>query len=164
MRFFSLFFLVGLLALLVEVLLSYYFESIPFLVPNSTMILAVYLAFYEATPLGALLSFVFGLLRDAATTTILGPWAGTSVVAFTATILFAHRVFIQSGMNIAISVFAATAVGEIVYYGLRKGVDPLNFRPIHHLVLCAFLSAAIAPLLFSQLKRFFKKKVKLGLG
>jgi len=83
--------------------------------PNFSIILLVYLAFYEQNVFGALCAFLLGLQLDFCTGLLLGPWAGAFVLVFSCVAYLTQRFFMQSVFTLMGTVLVSTIVTHIAY-------------------------------------------------
>lgn len=129
-----------------------------FLVPNLLIILVVFLAFFDGTPLGAGLSFLLGLELDIYNGILLGPWAGSYVVVYGVLAFLSQRIFVETALAAFVVVLFSSLLANLVYVVLT-----FDFRPVGHsillpLLLEAALSGVIAPAGLALLRRLLVKR------
>jgi cell shape-determining protein MreD len=118
----------GVLGILFQGTVLKMFFGINFFVPHLLLMLAVLLAFIEPNPFGAIMCFLLGILSD-----------------------FSRFVV----------VFLSSLVASIVYLGLElqfKQIDSSVFSLSWSLLLEAFVTACIAPLLFPFVGSFLQTR------
>ena len=150
MRKFLLILLLGVLALLIP---GTVFRTVfpQLTAPNLLVVLLVYLAFYEASAVGALLAFLLGLQLDFCSGTLLGPWAGSYVIVFALLVLCSRRIFIESGLVVCLAVGIAALMTAFAYHVmlvLVYGMARVESAAISTALVEAGLSALLAPFLF----------------
>jgi rod shape-determining protein MreD len=151
-------FAIGLILFLFQILLEFHLHPYPFLTPNLLLILVVYLGFFEVSPLGALLSFLLGIIFDLGTGTLLGPWAGSFVAVFTTLALLSQRIFVHSPLSSAASSFVSSLIANLSYSLLVQGVRKVGAGSVWDFVGEAFVTALVTPLLFAVLGKVSKER------
>jgi rod shape-determining protein MreD len=130
------------------------------LIPNLVVIVVVALACYRVTPMGALQAFMLGLLFDLISArTLIGPHAAACTVVFGLVSLFSQRLFLESWLTIAGTVFSAVMVSELVYLVLVSQFARIDGFLLELLTLTPFealVSAIFAPFLFIILKPWLR--------
>ena len=124
-----------------------------FTIPNLVLVLVVFLGFFEASPLGAVLAFVIGLGADLCSGVAIGPTAGAYSAVFGVIVALSARLFVDSALAIGISVFLSSIVGNLVFLLLGYHFSLTVGSGASAIVWEAILSAGIAPVLFPFLKR-----------
>lgn len=147
----------GLLAVFVQgTLLKSVLPELP--VPDLLLILVVYLAFYDSSPLGAVLTFVLGLQFDLFSEMLLGPRAGSLVIVYGVLAALSQRLFVESLFAAFVSVFLSSVVNSVVYIILLSDAKPTHAYFFYIALLEALFTALIAPFLFKGLKRILQRK------
>lgn len=127
--------------------------------PNLCLVIVVYLGVYEATPLGAALSFFVGLLFDLSSGQLIGPWSGAFSAVFGILAQGGRRMFIDSSLTIIFIVFIASLGGSIVYLFLLSQFH-LRSSDIFSMVLVgtACMTGILSPALFIILRKLLVKR------
>lgn len=151
----------GVLGILFQGTVLKMFFGINFFVPHLLLMLAVLIAFIEPNIFGAVMCFLLGLLSDLAGVVLIGPWSAAFVVVFVAVSFFSQKLFYESGVTSFIVVFLSSLVASSVYLGLElqfKQIDASVFSLSWSLLLEAFVTACIAPLLFPFVGSFLQTR------
>jgi len=128
------------------------------LVPNLCLIMGVFLAFYEVSTLGAIITFFIGLELDLFSGVRIGPWAGTLVLLFGLIACFAQRIFVESAFAGILAVFFASLTSSIIYLLFVLDRTPINTMLLWHIFGEAVFTAILAPLFFKILKKILYKR------
>lgn len=126
-----------------------------FPVPNLLMLLVVFVAFTEPTPLGACVAFGIGLLLDLSTGVLLGPWASAFIVLFGVLASLSQHLFVDSWFATAIVAFGASVVTSGLYLVLLYQFKPTSQQLVSSLFLEGLLTAVIAGPTLALLRRIF---------
>ncbi len=156
-------FILGLIAIL---FVSTVFK--PFLpnmvAPNLTVIILVYLAFFEASALGAFLSFMLGLELDLCSAGLLGPWAGVYALTFLLLYITSRRIFVESFLVLMVATFVASFTTTIFHHCFIMIVREktiLEAGVVSDAMLEGVITALIAPFLIKLFKSIpFRRKSK----
>ncbi len=128
------------------------------LVPNLLVVILVFISFYEASVLGAILAFFLGLLLDLYGAVLLGPWSGAFVATFAFFGLMSRRMFVDSPLAVAFVSFWSFLLTHFVYLVLVFEVRPVNFGSAWQFIGKALVTAIVAPLMIAALKRILVKR------
>ena len=145
----------GLVALLLvsTVFKPFFPEAIA---PNLMVMILVYLAFFEASALGAFLAFMLGLELDLCSAGLLGPWAGVYVLVFLSLYVTSRRIFVESFLVLMVATFVASFTTTVFHHCFLMIVREraiLEAGVISDALLEAFITALIAPFLIRLFKR-----------
>lgn len=151
--------ILGFVSILIESFLHFFLGSASDVVPNFTLMIVVYLGFYEATPLGALLSFILGLELDLSSGILIGPWAGVFTLIFGSLAVLSQRIFIDSALSASVAIFVANMIGSGLYLIVTYSSGSSNARTFWEIVIEAVATAVVAPILFSLLNKKIIKKL-----
>ena len=149
--------LLGALALVVQgtILKSIFPELVT---PVFVISLVVFLGFYEASALGAVLAFVLGLQLDMFTGILLGPWAAAFVVTFFVLASLSQRLFVDSALAAFVVVCAACMLSSTIYILLFFKLEAISWLVVWRLLIEAFVSALFAPFLLRLVRRLLLKR------
>lgn len=153
--------ILGMLGILVQGTFLKYGFSPNWIVPNFLLIFVVYLSFYEATPFGAVLSFLLGIEFDLASGELLGPHAASMAVVFGFLSSVTQRIFVDSVLAVFLAVFLSSMFAHLIYVILL-----FEFKPSQSLLSLlvefslpeALLTALVAPVMFSILRRLLLQR------
>lgn len=151
----------GVIAVLFQGTVLKMFFGINFFVPHLLLMLTVLLAFIEPNPFGAIMCFLLGLLSDFSSVVLIGPWSAAFVIVFVIVSNFSQKLFYESGVTAFIVVFLSSLLASIVYLGLElqfKQIDSSVLSLSWSLLLEAFVTACIAPLLFPYVGSFLQTR------
>lgn len=154
--------LLGFVAVFVQgTLLHSLFPHI--IAPNFLMILNVFLAFYEVTITGAVISFIYGLQYDLYSGVLLGPWAGAFVVIFGVLASLSQRLFVEAGLAAFILVCVSSVIGNLIYLILIFEFRPFPQDVWFQIISEAVLTGVFAPVLMHLMRRLFSERAR-GVG
>lgn len=132
------------------------------LVPNFSIMIAVFLGVFEPTIAGAFLAFSIGLIYDFASGDILGPWCGACVTVFGFLSQVARRMFVDTSVLAALLVFGGALFGFTVYLLLLRQLTIYWSDFSFQLIGCSVASAACSPMLYPIFKRYFKRQTGIS--
>lgn len=132
------------------------------LVPNLPLIVVVYLGFNEANRFGALMAFLVGLELDLYSGILLGPWAGTFVVVFTALSIISQRLFVDSLTVVFLATFLSSLVSCLLFVLLSSQFNPTLAGGVSISFLEALISGVCAPLVFLLLQQVLPWRKQLS--
>jgi rod shape-determining protein MreD len=164
MRLFLLYFLVGIFLILLQ---STFLHLLPFgpVVPDLVLVLCVYLGLYHPTVGAAVGSFVLGYSIDVVSSRLLGlnAFAMTLVflsVYFSSRTIWLHHPVVSS----MIVLFAALIKGGalVLLWAVFLSAEGFWLGAAKYLIMEAVVAAALAPLVFSLLRRGDSYMKKLG--
>ena len=124
-----------------------------FFVPNLLLVIVVFLGFYEVTPAGASIVFLLGLEADLCSGVLLGPSAAAFAATFGILASFSSRLFVESSIAIAIGVFGAALVSNVIYLSLLYEFSDAVRHSFLAIANDALVTAIVAPFFFPLLKR-----------
>ena len=149
--------LAGLVAILVQgAVLRSIFPSL--IIPNLILIIVVYLAFYEPTPLGSVLVFLLGIEFDLSSAKLLGPWAGAFILVFLLFSLLSQRLFVESVLAAIVVTFIACLAASGAYVLLAREFNPAGSHSITNALVEAFFTAICAPLVLRLLRKLNRRR------
>ena len=146
----------GLIGILIQGTLLRQVLVPSWVMPSFLIIFVVYLAFYEATPLGAILAFALGLEFDLASGELIGPHAASMAVVFGFLSSITQRIFVDSVFAVFLAVFVSSMFSHLVYVILLFEFKPsktLFDLLIEFSLPEAFVTALLAPIVFSLLRK-----------
>jgi rod shape-determining protein MreD len=151
-----------ILGLYLQTLVGFYLPSLDYLRPNLLCILVVFVALHEPTAAGAFLAFFVGTLFDLASGSVIGPWAGAFVLVFGLLSAVTQQLFVQSILTVVAAVFFSSVLGTLSYQLLSFEMVSPSHRSFWGVLVEATVTAAIAPLVFGVLRKFFGRRGRLG--
>ncbi|NMC63092.1 MAG: rod shape-determining protein MreD [SAR324 cluster bacterium] len=107
---------VTLIALILQSTLLKFFLPSQF-IPNICLIFVLFLAFYEVSIVGAVLTFLVGLLFDVNSGVLLGPWSAAFSATFCVLSLLSRRIFLDSFLASSLLAFASGVFATAIYLG-----------------------------------------------
>jgi rod shape-determining protein MreD len=155
MKLFLLFFLMGLLLVLLQTTFLHLLPLGP-VVPDLILVLFVYWGLYHPTVGAVLGSFALGYSVDVMSSPILGLNAFAMSLVFLAVYLSSRNIWIHNPIVSAVVVFLASlvkGVALIVVWFVFLDMQGLWVGALRYVVLEALVASAIAPLLFAVLRR-----------
>jgi rod shape-determining protein MreD len=155
MKLFLLFFLMGLLLVLLQTTFLHLLPLGP-VVPDLILVLCVYWGLYHPTVGAVLGSFALGYSVDVMSSPILGLNAFAMSLVFLAVYLSSRNIWIHNPIVSAVVVFLASlvkGVALIVVWFVFLDMQGLWVGALRYVVLEALVASAIAPLLFAVLRR-----------
>ncbi len=135
-----------------------------YLLPQFTIIFIVYLAFHQSGIGGAFEAFGLGLLMDFASAVLVGPWAGAFVSVYGAVALASPRMFVESGLVIAVTTFLSVVAADLVYLGLAYEYQPSSASYLLETLSQGVVTAAIAPVVTAVLRKVLVRKPAISVG
>ena len=135
------------------------------LVPNLVISLVVFLAFYENSPFGALLSFLLGLQIDfySGQLLLVGPTAGAYVARFGLIASLSQRIFVDSGLAVFIVTVMAGVASTLIYTVLVYEFNKAGVGLIPVSLVSSLVTAIFTPALFRFLRvLYFGRSGSLG--
>lgn len=152
--------ILGLLALLVmgSVLKPLFPDAF---VPNLTVVILVYLAFFEVNALGVFLAFMIGLEMDLCSAGLLGPWAGVYVLVYFLLYLSSKRIFIESFLALLIAILAASLTAVIFHHCfimIIQGKQVMDAGVFFEALKTSLITALLGPFLIRMFRRFPLKR------
>ncbi len=135
-------------------LLPYHF------VPNFCLIFLVFLAFYEVSVVGAVLSFIIGIAFDVSSGVLLGPWSASFTASYCVLILLSQRIFVDSFPAAMLVVFITTLFSTFIYTGLLYQFQPAAFD-ICDFVVEAAVTGAVSPFVLAFFQRLLVHRMAL---
>jgi rod shape-determining protein MreD len=155
MKLFLLFFLIGLLLVLLQTTFLHLLPLGP-VVPDLILVLCVYWGLYHPTVGAVLGSFALGYSVDVVSSPILGVNAFAMSLVFLAVYLSSRNIWIQNPIVTAVVVFLASlvkGVALILVWFVFLNVEGLWFGALRYIVLEAVVAAVLAPAVFAILRR-----------
>ena len=129
-------------------------------VPNLCLIFVIFLAFYEVTVTGALISFIVGLSFDVSGGVLLGPWSASFTALYCMLILISRRIFIDSFPAAMLVTLFSTVFSTAIYTGLLYQFQPSTME-ISSLLVESAVTAAVAPLVLWLLHNILIRKLSI---
>jgi rod shape-determining protein MreD len=127
-------------------------------IPDLSLILVVYLAFYDSTALGAVLSFLLGLEFDLFSEVLIGPRAGSYVVVYGILASLSQRIFVESPFAAFVSVFMSSLLNSVVYLLLISGFKTTDPHIISVSLVEGVITAFLGPFFLRFLKMLLYKR------
>jgi rod shape-determining protein MreD len=155
MRLSLLFFIIGLLLVLLQ---TTFLHHLPFgpMIPDLILVLCVYWGLHHPTVGAVLGSFALGYSVDVVSSPILGINAFAMSLVFLSVYLSSRNIWVQNPLVSAAVVFMASVVkglALILVWLIFLDIDGLWLGAVKYILLEASLAALLAPLLFAFLKR-----------
>jgi rod shape-determining protein MreD len=155
MRLFLLFFFVGILLILLQ---STFLSLLPFgpVVPDLVLILCVYLGLHHPTMGAAVGSFVLGYSIDVVSSRQLGFNAFAMTLVFLAVYFSSRTIWLQNPVVTSLIVlFAALVKGValVLVWVVFLKTEGFWLGAVRNMLMEAILAAALAPVVFSLLRR-----------
>lgn len=155
MRLFLLFFFVGIFLILLQ---STFLSLLPFgpVVPDLVLILCVYLGLHHPTMSAAVGSFVLGYSIDVVSSRQLGFNAFAMTLVFLAVYFSSRTIWLQNPVVTSLIVlFAALVKGValVLVWVVFLKTEGFWLGAVRNMLMEAILAAALAPVVFSLLRR-----------
>jgi rod shape-determining protein MreD len=155
MRLFLLYFFVGIFLILLQ---STLLRLLPFapIVPDLVLVLCVYLGLHHPTTGAALGSFVLGYAMDVLSSRLLGFNAFAMTLVFFSVYLSSRTIWLHHPVVTSLVVlFAALVKGValLVVWLIFLNTEGFWSGAIRYIAMEALLAAALAPIVFSLLRR-----------
>jgi rod shape-determining protein MreD len=162
MRLFLLYFLVGILLILLQ---STFFRLLPLgpIVPDLILILCVYLGLHHPTVGAAVGSFLLGYSIDVVSSRLLGLNAFAMTLVFLSVYFSSRSIWLHHPVvSSLIVLFAALVKGAamVLVWVIFLSMEGFWLGAAKYIILEALVAAALAPFVFSLLQRgesYFKK-------
>lgn len=162
MRLFLLYFFVGLFLILLQ---STFFSLLPLgpIVPDLILVLCVYLGLHHPTVGAALGSFVLGYSVDVVSSRLLGLNAFAMTLVFLSVYFSSRSIWLHHPVvSSLIVLFAALVKGVamVLAWAIFLSVEGFWLGAAKYIVMEALVAAALAPVVFSLLRRgenYFRK-------
>jgi rod shape-determining protein MreD len=149
--------LIGLVAVFVQgSLIHTFFPGA--IIPDLVLVMVVYLSFYDAGVLGAVLSFLLGLEYDFFSDMLIGPRAGSYTVVYALFASLSQRIFVESAFAAFVSVLFSSFLNSVVYLVLISGFKTTNSDIFSTSIFEALFTAVVGPILLRVLKRLLYKR------
>ena len=155
MRLFLLYFVIGIFLILLQ---STFLHLLPFgpVVPDLVLVLCVYLGLYHPTVGAAVGSFVLGYSIDVVSSRLLGLNAFAMTLVFLAVYFSSRSIWLHHPIvSSLIVLFAALVKGAalVLVWVVFLSTDGFWSGAARYIIMEALLAAALAPLVFSLLRR-----------
>jgi rod shape-determining protein MreD len=125
-------------------------------IPQGGIVCVVFLAFYEFSLAGVVLSFLLGLLLDMSSAVLIGPWAGGYVVAYAMIAFISQRLFVES-LYVAFSVVVGAAlVSGLIFTLLAFEYQAPASEDLIVLLGQSLASGIVTPLVFRFLRPIWR--------
>lgn len=124
-------------------------------VPNMLLLLVGFLAFYEVSIFGAVLSFCIGLTLDLSSGLLLGPWGAAFVSVYGMLSALSQRLFVESPLASFVAMFFSSILASFVYLVIVLQFQPLVSHKLSFswlLLVEAIFTAVLAPFAFWALR------------
>lgn len=122
-------------------------------VPGLLLVLVVFLAFYETSVLGVVLSFFLGIEYDLCSGLMIGPWAGSFVVVFGVVASLSQRIFVESPVAVMVTVFLSSLLSNFVFLLIVLQVRHTSIAFGWTFFIEALLTSAVCVPLFSLYRK-----------
>ncbi len=150
--------LIGFVAVLLQTTVFRSWGGVFATAPNISLALVLFLAFYEASPVGAFLAFFLGLQVDLFSGLLLGPSAASFVLIYGLIACFAQRIFVESKISVFVAAFFGSLIMSLVYVALTIG-SSRGFSELWLGILGeALLTALLAPFIFLGIRSFVYRR------
>jgi rod shape-determining protein MreD len=155
MRLFLLYFVIGIFLILLQ---STFLHLLPFgpVVPDLVLVLCVYLGLYHPTVGAAVGSFVLGYSIDVVSSRLLGLNAFAMTLVFLAVYFSSRSIWLHHPIvSSLIVLFAALVKGAalVLVWVVFLSTEGFWSGAARYIIMEALLAAALAPLVFSLLRR-----------
>jgi rod shape-determining protein MreD len=155
MRLFLLYFLVGLFLILLQ---STFFSLLPLgpIVPDLILVLCVYLGLHHPTVGAALGSFVLGYSVDVVSSRLLGFNAFAMTLVFLSVYFSSRSIWLHHPVVSSLVVLCAAlvkGVAMVLVWVIFLSMEGFWLGAVKYIVMEALVAAALAPLVFSLLRR-----------
>ncbi len=129
-----------------------------YLIPHFSLLLVVFLAFYEVSSRGAFLTFLCGLLVDIAAGGVIGPSAAAMLIVYGVLAVISDRIFVESGLASFTVTFASVVLYQLAYLALVTSLRPSLYDTLFVALGQGFVTGLLAPKFFY----FFLRKLKFA--
>jgi rod shape-determining protein MreD len=155
MRLFLLYFLIGLFLILLQ---STFFSLLPLgpIVPDLILVLCVYLGLHHPTVGAALGSFVLGYSVDVVSSRLLGFNAFAMTLVFLAVYFSSRSIWLHHPVVSSLIVLYAAlvkGVAMVLVWVIFLSMEGFWLGAVKYIVMEALVAAALAPVVFSLLRR-----------
>jgi rod shape-determining protein MreD len=155
MRLFLLYFLIGLFLILLQ---STFFSLLPLgpIVPDLILVLCVYLGLHHPTVGAALGSFVLGYSVDVVSSRLLGFNAFAMTLVFLAVYFSSRSIWLHHPVVSSLIVLYAAVVkgvAMVLVWVIFLSMEGFWLGAVKYIVMEALVAAALAPVVFSLLRR-----------
>ena len=155
MRLFLLYFLIGLFLILLQ---STFFSLLPLgpIVPDLILVLCVYLGLHHPTVGAALGSFVLGYSVDVVSSRLLGFNAFAMTLVFLAVYFSSRSIWLHHPVVSSLIVLCAAVVkgvAMVLVWVIFLSMEGFWLGAVKYIIMEALVSAALAPVVFSLLRR-----------
>lgn len=155
MRLFLLYFLIGLFLILLQ---STFFSLLPLgpIVPDLILVLCVYLGLHHPTVGAALGSFVLGYSVDVVSSRLLGFNAFAMTLVFLAVYFSSRSIWLHHPVVSSLIVLCAAmvkGVAMVLVWVIFLSMEGFWLGAVKYIVMEALVAAALAPVVFSLLRR-----------
>jgi rod shape-determining protein MreD len=155
MRLFLLYFLIGLFLILLQ---STFFSLLPLgpIVPDLILVLCVYLGLHHPTVGAALGSFVLGYSVDVVSSRLLGFNAFAMTLVFLAVHFSSRSIWLHHPVVSSLIVLYAAVVkgvAMVLVWVIFLSMEGFWLGAVKYIVMEALVAAALAPVVFSLLRR-----------
>jgi rod shape-determining protein MreD len=164
MRLFLLYFVIGIFLILLQ---STFLHLLPFgpVVPDLVLVLCVYLGLHHPTVGAAVGSFVLGYSIDVVSSRLLGLNAFAMTLVFSAVYFSSRSIWLHHPVvSSLIVLFAALVKGValVLVWVVFLNTEGFWSGAVRYIIMEALLAAALAPLVFSLLRRSESYLKKFG--
>jgi rod shape-determining protein MreD len=164
MRLFLLYFVIGIFLILLQ---STFLHLLPFgpVVPDLVLVLCVYLGLHHPTVGAAVGSFVLGYSIDVVSSRLLGLNAFAMTLVFLAVYFSSRSIWLHHPVvSSLIVLFAAVVKGValVLVWVVFLNTEGFWSGAVRYIIMEALLAAALAPLVFSVLRRSESYLKKFG--
>ena len=155
MRLFLLYFLIGLFLILLQ---STFFSLLPLgpIVPDLILVLCVYLGLHHPTVGAALGSFVLGYSVDVVSSRLLGFNAFAMTLVFLAVYFSSRSIWLHHPVVSSLIVLCAAmvkGVAMVLVWVIFLSMEGFWLGAVKYIIMVALVAAALAPVVFSLLRR-----------
>ncbi len=153
----AIFFLFGLVGVAIQGAWRLFIPDPPFLCPQILLALVLFLSFFEAEVRGAFIAFMLGLLLDSFSGTLIGPWAGSYVIAYLFFATLSQGIFVNALPTIILGTFVASVLASSLYTLLTLNSSGSLSTIVVGIMIEALSTAVAAPIVFFVVRRILKR-------
>lgn len=127
-------------------------------IPNTFLLIVIFLSFREVNILGLVFSFLLGLIYDISTSNLLGAYAASFTTIYTIFAIFSGRIFIDTTISLIIICAISSVICDIIYtiliYTFLPHIDNISF----YMLFGGISTAICSPFVMYFLRRFYPVK------
>lgn len=137
-----------------------------FLVPNLTLSIVAFLAFYDNTALGVFLAFFLGIEFDmySGNPVLIGPSAGSLVLIYGLLASLSQRIYVESPVAIGLISIVCALLHTLIYSLLIFEFNEAPALYFSSIIINALVTGCFTPLIFRILTALFRVRGNLLSG